>query len=156
VRCRVVSNAKVDEGEPRNSQRPQKRIYYLYRGDEAALMKYLRQDLNLGVIALIYIYMRMDSDNPPSWLYKLISIESEALDLALDTAKAEGIHVYAQKTISGVDVNKELGAMSPHRREIEIAFPGGIKNDDIVGAIPVTADGDYKGYSIPNPFRKQP
>ena len=44
--------------------------------------------------------------------------------------------------------------MSPHRREAEIAFPGGIKNHDIVGATPVHEDGSYKGYSIPNPFRK--
>lgn len=53
-------------------------------------------------------------------------------------------------------MNKKLGLLSPHRKEVEIAMPGGIDSKDILGVTPVHADGSYQGYSIPNPYRKWP
>lgn len=54
------------------------------------------------------------------------------------------------KNVPGIDVNKKLGLLSPDRKEMEIAVPGGVDKKDIVGATPVDADGAYVGYSIPN------
>jgi hypothetical protein len=58
--------------------------------------------------------------------------------------------VYVLENVRGIDVNKKLGVLSPHRKEVEIAVPGGIDKKDIVGATPVNDDGSYVGYSIPN------
>lgn len=53
-----------------------------------------------------------------------------------------------------VTVNKtRIDMMSPHCREVEIAFPRGIKNHNIVGVTTVYEDGSYKGYSTPKLFR---
>jgi hypothetical protein len=95
----------------------------------------------------------LDNRSPPSYFVSSSTVEHEAKKFATGFGFEEG-YVYVLKNIHGIDVNKELGWMSPHSREIEIAFPGGMKNEDIVGATPVHADGSYKGYSIPNPFRK--
>ena len=95
----------------------------------------------------------MDNKNPPSYYVSTSSAENQAKKFATGYFIDDG-YVYVLKNIRGIDVNKELGVMSPHRREAEIAFPGGIKNHDIVGVTPVYEDGSYKGYSIPNPFRK--
>jgi hypothetical protein len=96
-----------------------------------------------------------DNRSPPSYFVSTTTNEKEAKKFATGYGLADG-YIYVLKNIHGIDVNKELGMMSPHRREAEIAIPGGIKNHDIVGATPVYDDGSYKGYSIPNPFRKQP
>jgi RHS repeat-associated protein len=150
----VVSGAEVSDGGP-ETPAPQQKNYYLYRGDEREPWEIFEAGFEpWGDSKDLYLHA-LDNKNPPSWFVSSSISEKEASQFATGHGFAEG-YIYVLKNIRGVDVNKELGAMSPHRREIEIAFPGGIKNDDIVGAIPVTADGDYKGYSIPNPFRKQP
>ena len=64
--------------------------------------------------------------------------------------------VYVIKNIKGIDVNKKLGVLSPHKGEAEIAMPGGVDSKYILGVTPVHADGTYKGYSTPNPNRKLP
>ncbi|WP_187655320.1 hypothetical protein [Xenorhabdus sp. PB62.4] len=51
------------------------------------------------------------------------------------------------------DVNKVLGKDSPYPTEVEIAMPGGIKSEDILGARAVNADGEMWDYTILNPKR---
>ncbi|WP_030127948.1 RHS repeat-associated core domain-containing protein [Pseudomonas sp. QTF5] len=144
----------VDEGEPRTPN-PKQENYYLYRGDDREPWEIFEAGFEpLGDSTDLYLHA-LDNRSPPSYFVSTTTNENEAKKFATGYGIADG-YIYALKNIRGIDVNKELGMMSPHRREVEIAFPGGIKNHDIVGATPVYDDGSYKGYSIPNPFRKQP
>ncbi len=56
----------------------------------------------------------------------------------------------------GRDVNAELGAKSPFPSEQEIAVPGGVKVEDIVGAREVGPDGKFVGPFIKNPRYGKP
>lgn len=62
--------------------------------------------------------------------------------------------LYTLKKISGRDVNKELGKLAPFDSEAEIAIQSKINTEDILGVTPMKRDGNYVGYSIPNPNRK--
>ncbi|MNL22964.1 hypothetical protein D3C87_1443280 [compost metagenome] len=102
----------------------------------------------------IFLHAR-DNRNPPSFFVSTSTSETEAIKFATGHGFEDGF-VYAIKNIRGIDVNKKLGVLSPHRREVEIAMPGGVESKDILGVTPVRADGSYEGYSIPNPHRKWP
>jgi hypothetical protein len=95
----------------------------------------------------------LDNRSPPSFFVSTSTSEKEAIKFATGYGFDDGF-VYVIKNIRGIDVNKRLGMISPHRKEVEIAFPGGIDSHDILGVTPVNADGSYKGYSTPNPRRK--
>ncbi|WP_409319433.1 RHS repeat-associated core domain-containing protein, partial [Pseudomonas sp. KCJK9016] len=147
-----VDNAKVKDGEPQTPD-PLQKNHYLYRGDDREPWEIFEAGFEpWGDSEDLYLHA-LDNKNPPSWFVSTSRSEKEATKFATGHGFEEG-YVYILKNIRGIDVNKELGAMSPHRREAEIAVPGGINNRDIVGVTPVTEDGLYKGYSIPNPFRK--
>ena len=148
----LVDRVTVDQGEPKTPN-IKKDNYYLYRGDEREPWEIFEGGFEpWGDSEDLYLHA-VDNKNPPSYFVSTSTEEKQAKKFATGHWIADG-YVYVLKNISGLDVNKELGLMSPHRREVEIAVPGGIKNDDIVGATPVYEDGSYKGYSIPNPFRK--
>ncbi|MGF6109553.1 RHS repeat-associated core domain-containing protein [Pseudomonas frederiksbergensis] len=147
-----VGVVSVASGEPELPS-PKQENYYLYRGDDREPWEIFEAGFEpLGDSTDLYLHA-LDNRSPPSHFVSTSTSEKEASKFATGYGLADG-YIYVLKNIDGVDVNKELGAMSPHRRETEIAFPGGIKNQDIVGATPVYDDGSYKGYSIPNPFRK--
>jgi hypothetical protein len=143
-----------NEGAP-ESPRPKQNNYYLYRGDDREPWEIFEAGFEpLGDSTDLYLHA-LDNRSPPSNFVSSSTKESEAKKFATGHGIIDG-YVYVLKNIQGIDVNKELGAISPHRREVEIAFLGGIKNIDIVGATPVHDDGNYKGYSIPNPYRRKP
>lgn len=60
-------------------------------------------------------------------------------------------YLYTIRKVDGHDVNKELGKAVPFPEEKEIAIPGGVDREDILGVTPLNADGSYVGYSTPNP-----
>jgi len=147
-----IGGAKVDEGEPKPPT-PHHENYYLYRGDDREPWEVFEAGFEpWGDSTDLYLHA-LDNKSPPSWFVSTTVSEKEAMKFATGHGFADG-YIYILKNIRGLNVNKELGAMSPHRREVEIAVPGGINNTDIVGATPVTEDGEYIGYSIPNPYRK--
>ncbi|WP_277752476.1 enterotoxin A family protein, partial [Pseudomonas sp. Sample_10] len=145
---------KVDEGMP-NTPSPTARNRYLYRGDSRESWEIFESGFEpLGMSMDIYLHAR-DNRNPPSFFVSTSTSETEAVKFATSYGFEDGF-VYAIKNIRGIDVNKKLGLLSPHKNEKEIAMPGGIDSKDILGATPVRADGSYEGYSIPNPYRKWP
>ena len=63
-----------------------------------------------------------------------------------------GGHVYSIKTPSNaVDVNAHLGDSHKFADEFELAIPGGVGPESIIGATPVNANGVASGPFIPNP-----
>jgi RHS repeat-associated protein len=149
-----VGKVKVDEGEtitPSPSAKPKNR--YLYRGDSRESWEIFEAGFEpLGDSMDLYLHA-LDNRSPPSFFVSASTSEKEAIKFATGYGYEDGF-LYALKNIRGIDVNKKLGMMSPHRREIEIALPGGVDSQDILGVTPVNADGSYKGYSTPNPRRK--
>jgi hypothetical protein len=149
-----VETTNVDEGIPA-TPKPKQENYYLYRGDDREPWEIFEVGFEPWGDSKDLFLHALDNKSPPSW-YVSTSISKEAATkFATGFGFADG-YIYVLKNIRGIDVNKELGALSPHRREAEIAFPGGIKNQDIVGVTPVYDDGTYKGYSVINPNRKKP
>ncbi|WP_212626924.1 RHS repeat-associated core domain-containing protein [Pseudomonas sp. PP3] len=145
---------KVDEGEP-TTPSPTAKNSYLYRGDSRESWEIFETGFEpLGESMDIYLHAR-DNRNPPSFFVSTSTSETEAIKFATGYGFEDGF-VYVIKNIRGIDVNKKLGLLSPHRKEVEIAMPGGIDSKDILGVTPVHADGSYQGYSIPNPYRKWP
>ncbi|MNU80999.1 putative deoxyribonuclease RhsC [compost metagenome] len=149
-----VAGAKVDDGEP-NAPSPSPKNRYLYRGDSRESWEIFEAGFEpLGESMDIFLHAR-DNRNPPSFFVSTSTSETEAIKFATGHGFEDGF-VYAIKNIRGIDVNKKLGVLSPHKREVEIAMPGGVESKDILGVTPVRADGSYEGYSIPNPHRKWP
>ncbi|WP_177408828.1 RHS repeat-associated core domain-containing protein, partial [Pseudomonas sp. Irchel s3f7] len=149
-----AGKAKVDEGAP-NAPYSKPKNRYLYRGDSREPWEIFDVGFEpLGESMDVYLHAR-DNRNPPSFFVSTSTSETQAINFATGQGFEDGF-VYTIKNIRGIDVNKKLGILSPHRREVEIAMPGGIDSKDILGASPVNADGSYKGYSIPNPNRKWP
>ncbi|MGY2189105.1 scabin-related ADP-ribosyltransferase, partial [Pseudomonas sp. SDO5591_S426] len=149
-----VSGAKVNKGKP-NAPSPSPKNRYLYRGDSRESWEIFEAGFEpLGESMDIFLHAR-DNRNPPSFFVSTSTSETEAIKFATGHGFEDGF-VYAIKNIRGIDVNKKLGVLSPHRREVEIAMPGGVESKDILGVTPVRADGSYEGYSIPNPNRKWP
>jgi hypothetical protein len=56
----------------------------------------------------------------------------------------------------GIDVNEALGPISPFPDESEIAVPGGVSPQDVLGAQQIAPDGSNIGQFIPNPGFKVP
>jgi RHS repeat-associated protein len=148
-----AENLKVDEREPATPA-PETKNQYLYRGDSRESWEIFEAGFEpLGDSTDLYLHA-LDNRSPPSFFVSTSISEKAAIKFATGYGFDDG-YVYVLKNVRGLDVNKELGMMSPHRRETEIAIPGGVNNQDIVGVTPVHADGSYKGYSVPNPFRRQ-
>jgi RHS repeat-associated protein len=147
-----AGTVRVDEGEPEVPTLKQ-RNRYLYRGDSRESWEIFEAGFEpLGDSMDLYLHAR-DNRSPPSFFVSTSTSEKEAIKFATGYGYEDGF-VYVIKNIRGIDVNKRLGMISPHRREVEIALPGGVDSRDILGVTPVNADGSYKGYSTPNPHRK--
>ncbi|KPG98685.1 type IV secretion protein Rhs [Pseudomonas sp. RIT-PI-q] len=147
-----AGKARVDEGEPLTpSTKPKNK--YLYRGDSREDWEIFETGFEpLGESMDLYLHA-MDNRSPPSFFVSASTSMKEAIKFATGYGFDDGF-VYVIKNIRGIDVNKRLGVLSPHRNEVEIALPGGVDSRDILGVTPVNADGSYVGYSTPNPYRK--
>jgi RHS repeat-associated protein len=148
-----AGKARVDEGEPHTpSTKPKNK--YLYRGDSREDWEIFETGFEpLGDSMDLYLHA-MDNRSPPSFFVSTSTSMKEAIKFATGYGFDDGF-VYVIKNIRGIDVNKRLGMLSPHRKEVEIALPGGVDSRDILGVTPVNADGSYVGYSTPNPYRKK-
>ncbi|WP_260961735.1 RHS repeat-associated core domain-containing protein [Pseudomonas citri] len=139
----------VDEGET-SPPKPK----YLYRGDlRGPEVIFDEGFLSLGKSTDLLLHV-WDNRNPPS---NFISTTMNA-DVAIDFGtryKTQKGYLYVLKRIPGRDVNKELPASDvPYSYEYEVAIPGRVRTEDIIGVTPLKKDGSYVGYSLPNPERK--
>ncbi|MGF6153576.1 RHS repeat-associated core domain-containing protein [Pseudomonas fluorescens] len=147
-----AENPAVDEGDPAfPSRQPQNG--YLFRGDSREPWEIFDDGFQpLGDSIDLYLHA-MDNRSPPSFFVSTTKIPKEAVKFATGYGLEPGF-IYVLKKVPGIDVNKKLGLMSPHRKESEVAIPGGIDAKDIVGVTPVNADGSHVGYSVLNPNRE--
>jgi hypothetical protein len=138
----------MDEGEPELPKAKPKAIY-TYRGDTREPWEIFDAGFEpLGFSTDLFLHAK-DNRNPPSIYISTTPSMTQAKKFATGHGFDSG-YVYVLKNVPGIDVNKKLGLLSPHRKELEIAVPGGVDKKDIVGATPVNADGSFVGYSIPN------
>lgn len=73
----------------------------------------------------------------------------------MDFASMQEGYVYTIRGMpEGIDVNGVLGSRSPFPHEFEIAVPGGVPPENILGAQPVGADGNFSGPYLANPGYK--
>ncbi|UST70884.1 RHS repeat-associated core domain-containing protein [Pseudomonas moraviensis] len=95
----------------------------------------------------------IDSDFPPSNFISTSLSRDMGKAFATSYFTRPGF-LYTLKMIPGRDLKKELGAAYNFSQEQEIAIPGEIKREDILGATLIIDDGREFGYSIPNPYRR--
>ncbi|KMJ45893.1 hypothetical protein AB204_06805, partial [Xenorhabdus khoisanae] len=96
----------------------------------------------------------LDAQDPPSYFISTTTSPGVAAEFGSEFYTSKGF-VYAIKDKKGVgiDVNATLGKASEFGKEAEIAYPGGITSEKILGASPVSESGDFIGYSVLNPNR---
>ncbi|MBC8955052.1 hypothetical protein [Xenorhabdus sp. PB62.4] len=94
----------------------------------------------------LYKHM-MDAQDPPSYFISPTTSPGVAAEFGSEFYTSKGF-VYAIKDKKGVgiDVNATLGRGHDFAKEVEIAYPGGIKSEKILGASPVNERGDFIGY----------
>jgi Pertussis toxin, subunit 1 len=94
-------------------------------------------------------------DNVPSVYVGTSRSNSVAADFATKYGTRDG-YIYTVNPPRGIDVNRNLGSKSPFPLEQEIAIPGGIKPENIVGATPINSFGELGNFSVLNPnyFRR--
>ncbi|PRA20843.1 hypothetical protein CQZ97_28550 [Pseudomonas poae] len=150
----LAEQAKVDERSP-SPPTPQKTKGYLYRGDLREPDEIFEKGFESRGASTDLFLHALNNVSPPSNFVSTSTSRKEALEFASGFGFEEGF-LYTLKRIPGRDVNKELGARSKHKKEVEIAIPGRIESKDILGASPVNEDGTFKGYTILNPNREYP
>ncbi|KMT53319.1 RHS repeat-associated core domain-containing protein [Pseudomonas fildesensis] len=149
-----TEKVKVDEKSP-SAPTSQKNRRYLYRGDLREPDEIFEKGFeSRGSSTDLYLHS-INNASPPSNFVPTSTSSTQALVFASNYGFEEGF-LYTLRKIPGRDVNKELGARSKHKNELEIAIPERIDTKDILGASPVYEDGTYKGYTILNPNRKYP
>jgi len=75
--------------------------------------------------------------------------------VAMDFAAMQEGYAYTIRGMSeGLDVNGILGSQSPFPNEFEIAIPGGVPRQNILGGQPVGPGGNFTGPFIANPWYK--
>ncbi|MBK3460239.1 RHS repeat-associated core domain-containing protein [Pseudomonas haemolytica] len=146
--------AKVDEGAP-PLPGPDNKREYLYRGDLREPDEIFENGFESRGTSTDLFLHTLNNASPPSNFVPTSTSRKQALVFASNYGFEEGF-LYTLRKIPGRDVNKELGARSKHKNELEIAIPGRIDTKDILGASPVNEDGTFRGYTILNPNRKYP
>ena len=94
----------------------------------------------------------LNNASPPS-KYVCTSTSCEVAANYATNIMGDGHAYIIRRPENGVDVNKVLGAKSPYPSDKEIAIPGPVPGNQVLGAIPVDKDGNLANYSIPNPNR---
>ncbi|MDC9598287.1 scabin-related ADP-ribosyltransferase [Xenorhabdus anantnagensis] len=123
-----------------------------YRGDTRSFTEIFEKGFETrGPSNDLYLHA-LDNKNPPSNFISTTTDPSKTIGFATNYGSQSG-YMYTMKTNNGIDVNKVLGSKSPYPGEAEIAIPGGVKSEDILGARAVNADGEMWDYTILNPKR---
>ncbi|SFM26063.1 RHS repeat-associated core domain-containing protein, partial [Pseudomonas sp. ok602] len=147
-----AGKARVDSEDPTY---PSRKIdeKHLYRGDSREPWEIFDSGFEpLGESRDLYLHAH-DNRNPPSFFVSTTKMPSESVKFATGYGLDLG-YIYVMRKVPGIYVNKKLGLLSPHRREIEVAVPGGVSPKDILGATPINADGSHVGYSVLNPNKR--
>ncbi|MFL1524379.1 RHS repeat-associated core domain-containing protein [Pseudomonas sp. O230] len=147
-----VHKIETGEGEPALPSSV-KEGEYLYRGD----LRRPDDIFQTGFVSLgdstDLLLHAWDNKNPPSNFVSTSTDREVGIDFGTRFRTMKG-YLYTLKKIPGHDINKELHPNDiPYSYENEIAIPGRIKSEDILGATPLKKDGSYVGHSIPNPRR---
>ncbi|WP_407078584.1 RHS repeat-associated core domain-containing protein [Xenorhabdus bovienii] len=96
----------------------------------------------------------MDAQDPPSYFISTTTSPGVAAEFGSEFYTGKGfVYAIKDKKGAGIDVNATLGRGHDFAKEVEIAYPGGIAPEKILGASPVNERGDFIGYSILNPNR---
>ncbi|WP_323873012.1 scabin-related ADP-ribosyltransferase [Xenorhabdus doucetiae] len=123
-----------------------------YRGDTRSFTEIFDKGFEtLGPSNDLYLHA-LNNRKPPSNFVSTTTDPKQAIGFATNYGRQSG-YMYIMKTKHGIDVNKTLGKDSPFANEAEIAMPGGVKSEDILGARAVNADGEMWDYTILNPKR---
>ncbi|CBJ80438.1 Complete genome; segment 11/17 [Xenorhabdus bovienii SS-2004] len=123
-----------------------------YRGDTRSFTEIFDKGFEtLGPSKDLYKHA-LDNRAPPSDFVSTTIDPTKTISFATKYGQKSG-YMYTMKTNHGIDVNKALGARSPFAAEAEIAMPGGVRAEDILGARAVNADGEMWDYTILNPKR---
>ncbi|CRM20893.1 Cell wall-associated polypeptide CWBP200 [Pseudomonas sp. 58 R 3] len=149
-----TEQTKVDD-QSSSPPTPLNKRRYLYRGDLREPDEIFEKGFESRGSSTDLFLHSLNNLSPPSNFVPTSIYSKQALAFASNFGFEEGF-LYTLKRIPGRDVNKELGIRSKHSNESEIAIPGRIDTQDILGASPVYEDGTYKGYTILNPNRKFP
>ena len=143
---------KVDEGDV-SLPYPEEQSDYLYRGDLRRPDEIFTTGFaSLGKSNDLALHV-LDNKNPPSNFVSASTDREIGIDFGTKFRTIKG-YLYTLKRVDGHDINKELHQNDiPYSYEDEIAIPGRVKSEDILGATPLKKDGSFVGYSIPNPRR---
>lgn len=144
--------ASTNNHEP-SAPSPEQDAKYLYRGDTRSPEVIFNEGFKSKGDSEDLLLHAYDNNTPPSNFISTSTSQDVAIDFGTAYRTKKG-YLYTLKTIPGRDVNKELGTKVPFPEEKEIAIPGKINSEDIMGVTPLNPDGSYVGYSIPNPNRK--
>ncbi|MDE1882821.1 MAG: hypothetical protein KGH70_02470 [Rhodospirillales bacterium] len=129
---------------------------FIYRGDSRPPDVIFNQGFQpKGTATDLYNYA---ATNTPSNFISTSKIPGPGINFAQSAATNSGegyLYIISQQP-NGIDVNEALGAASPFPDEAEIAVPGGIPPQDVLGAQQISPDGSNIGGFIPNPGFKAP
>ncbi|SDB65544.1 RHS repeat-associated core domain-containing protein, partial [Pseudomonas sp. NFACC17-2] len=132
---------------------PKKEEDFLYRGDEREPEDVFENGFKSKGKSKDLFLHSLDSDWPPS--YYISTSYSRNVGKKFATGEYTRIgYLYTLQKIPGHDLQKELGAAYLFGAEKEIAIPGRISNEDVLGATLILDNGKEFGYSIPNPNRR--
>ncbi|MEE4134367.1 RHS repeat-associated core domain-containing protein, partial [Pseudomonas viridiflava] len=145
-----TAKATVNDGSP---SAPSAEDTYLYRGDTRPHGEIFKEGFKSKGDSMDLELHAFDNNTPPSNFISTSTSSDVAIDFGTAYRTKSG-NLYTLRRIDGRDVNSELGSKVPFPEEKEIAIPGQVNTEDILGVTPLKPDGSYVGYSIPNPARK--
>ncbi|TMU69292.1 type IV secretion protein Rhs, partial [Pseudomonas fluorescens] len=148
-----IDPTKKIKGGDEDSSRSVPQKTYLYRGSGTDPSEVFENGFKSKGNSNDLFLHSIDSDFPPSNFISTSLSREMGKAFATSYFTRPGF-LYTLKMIPGHDLKKELGASYRFSKEQEIAIPGQIKREDILGATLIIDDGREFGYSIPNPYRK--
>jgi RHS repeat-associated protein len=125
---------------------------YLYRGSSTDPSEVFENGFKSKGNSNDLFLHSIDSDFPPSNFISTSLSRDMGKAFATSYFTRPGF-LYTLRMIPGHDLKKELGTAYNFSKEQEIAIPGKIRREDILGATLIIDDGKEFGYSIPNPHR---
>jgi hypothetical protein len=148
-----IDPTKKIKGGEEDSSRSVPQQTYLYRGSGTDPSEIFENGFKSKGNSKDLFLHSIDSEFPPSNFISTSLSREMGKAFATSYFTRPGF-LYTLNMIPGHDLKKELGASYRFSKEQEIAIPGQIKREDILGATLIIDDGREFGYSIPNPHRK--
>jgi len=146
-----ANKVKISEGEVDLPSYPEEK--YLYRGDQRHPDEIFETGFKPKGASNDLLLHSLNSNNPPSNFVSTSPNREVGIDFATKFNMRSGF-LYTIRLIPGRDLAKELGSKYKFSSEHEIAIQGGIRNEDILGATPIGANGRATGHTTLNPNRR--